>query len=290
MPNPNPSSRPAAVVTGASRGIGHAIVRTLVSRGFEVFGTVRTAAAAEALRADIGTGVTPVLLEVTDPSSVAAVATSVRDALGDRGLAGLVNNAGIAPFGPVEQMSLEVFESVFRVNVFGVVAVTQAFLPLVRKARGRIVNISSVNGRLSGPSFGAYAGSKFALEAVSDALRAELAPWGIRVAVVQPGVFDTSIRAEGMQAWAAFRDALTPGTPDLYDGPYRAAQRVLGGLDAQAPSVQPVADAVVEALTAEQPKTRYPVGEDWAQFNALIAATDEERDAAFQGMFGDGAP
>lgn len=286
---PNSSSRPAVVVTGASRGIGYAVVRTLVSHGFDVFGTVRTETAAEALRTGIGSGVTPVRLDVTDASSVAAAAASVRGALGDRGLAGLVNNAGIAPFGPVEQMPLELFESVFRVNVFGVVAVTQAFLPLVRKASGRIVNISSVNGRLSGPSFGAYSASKFALEALSDALRAEMAPWGIRVAVVQPGGFDTSIRAEGMQAWVAFHDALPQENRDLYDGPYRAAQRFIEGMDAHAPSVQPVADAVYEALTAERPKTRYPVGDDWAQFSPLIAATDEERDAAFQGMFGDGA-
>jgi len=148
---PNPSSRPAVVVTGASRGIGRAVARTLVSRGFDVFGTVRTTAAAEALRTDIGSGVTPVRLDVTDRASVTAAAESVRDLLGDRGLAGLVNNAGIAPFGPVEQMPLDLFESVFRVNVFGVVAVTQAFLPLLRKARGRIVNVSSSMGGCRAP-------------------------------------------------------------------------------------------------------------------------------------------
>lgn len=286
---PNPSARPAVLVTGGSRGIGHAVVRTLVSRGFEVFGTVRTAEAAEALQADIGSGVTPVRLDVTDPGSVAAAAAAVRGVLGDRGLAGLVNNAGIAPFGPVEQMPLELFESVFRVNVFGVVAVTQAFLPLVRKSAGRIVNVSSVNGRLSGPSFGAYSASKFALEALSDSLRVELAPWGIRVAVVQPGGFDTSIRAEGMLAWAAFRDALPPEKRDLYDASFRGMQRFIGGMDSAAPSVQPVADAVHEALTAPEPKTRYPVGDDWAEFNPLIAATDQDRDSVFQGMLGHGA-
>lgn len=285
---PKQSARPAVVVTGASRGIGEAIARTLVSRGFDVFGTVRTAAAAEALRAGVGSGVTPVRLDVTDRASVVAAAKSVGDLLGDRGLAGLVNNAGIAPFGPVEQMPLDLLESVFRVNVFGVVAVTQAFLPLLRKATGRIVNLSSVNGRLSGPSFGAYSGSKFALEALSDSLRIELAPWGIRVSVVQPGLFGTSIRAEGMQAWAAFRDELPPETRDLYDGQFRAMQGFVGGADPNAPSVQPVADAVHEALTAERPKTRYPVGDDWGQFTGLIAATDEDRDAAFQGMSGTG--
>lgn len=287
---PESSSRPAVLVTGASRGIGRAIARTLAAHGFDVFAAVRSAAAAADVTSEGGGGITPLLLEVTDANSIRAAASTLAAALGDRGLAALVNNAGIAPFGPVEQMPMPVFEQAFRVNVFGVVALTQALLPLLRTARGRIVNVSSINGRLSFPFAGAYSATKFALEAVSDALRVELAPFGIHVVVIQPGAFNTSIRADGMRSWGQSGEAQAAESAGLYAGPWAALSNMIATMDAIAPPVQPVADAVLESLIADVPKSRYPVGEDWSQLAPLIAMPDHDRDAALLGMVSGAAP
>jgi NAD(P)-dependent dehydrogenase (short-subunit alcohol dehydrogenase family) len=278
---------PAVLVTGANRGIGLATAQALAGNGrFHVFAGVRNPSAAAELATLLGANGTVVPLEVTSGESIRAAVETIGNAVGGRGLAGLVNNAGIAPFGPIEQVPLDEIEEVFRVNLFGVVAVTQACLPLLRSARGRIVNVSSANGRLSFPFTGAYSATKFALEATSDALRLELAPWGIRVAVVQPGAFNTEIRAEGAVRWAKNREALSEADRELYARPFAALTALFDQFNRGAPSVQPVADAVLTALTVAEPAERYPVGEDWGQFRTLIQMSDRDRDAAFSGMLG----
>ncbi|OGU01766.1 MAG: hypothetical protein A2W29_13645 [Gemmatimonadetes bacterium RBG_16_66_8] len=178
------------VVTGASSGIGRAVAERLAANGWQVFGTIRQAADGTALQA---VGVQPVQMDVTDHRAIAAARDQVLEALGGTPLAGLVNNAGVAAAGPLEHMPLADLRHVLDVNVVGVVAVTQAFLPALRCARGRVVNIGSVSGRVALPFAGPYSASKFALEAISDSLRRELLPSGVQVVLVQPGSIATPI-------------------------------------------------------------------------------------------------
>jgi NAD(P)-dependent dehydrogenase (short-subunit alcohol dehydrogenase family) len=240
----------AVVVTGASTGIGAAIARDLAGRGFQVFGTVRRAEDAAALER---AGMTPVRMDVTDTESITRARVEVERALAGGPLAGLVNNAGIPAAGPLELLPLDEFRQVLEVNVIGALAVTQAFLPLLRAGRGRIVNISSVAGRSVLPFMGPYAASKFALEAVSDALRRELRPFGVLVTVIEPGSFQSRI-------WSKVESA------DLgrYRGtPYervleRFRQAALKSAE-RAPPPDKVARAVARALTARRPPIRVVV-------------------------------
>jgi NAD(P)-dependent dehydrogenase (short-subunit alcohol dehydrogenase family) len=238
------------VVTGASSGIGACSAQHLAARGFRVFGTVRRPEDGAALER---AGVTPVPMDVTDAASVARARAAVARALAGAPLAGLVNNAGIPAAGPLELVPLAELRQVLEVNLVGAVAVTQAFLPLLKAARGRIVNISSVAGRSALPFMGAYAASKFALEAASDSLRRELLPFGVRVIVIEPGSFRTKIWSK-VQAMDLSR---------YQDSPYGAAfarfgRAALRGAE-QAPPPDKVARAVRRALTARRPPLRIVV-------------------------------
>ena len=189
----------AVVITGASTGIGEACVRLLVERDFLVFGSVRTAADAERLKAQFGENYAPLFFDVTDGDAVARAAVAVEDRLQGGTLAGLVNNAGMAVAGPLLHVPVEELRRQLEVNVIGQIRVTQAFAPLLGarasqgEPPGRIVNMSSVAGRMVGPLMGPYSASKFALEAMSDALRRELAVYGIAVVVIEPGMIATPI-------------------------------------------------------------------------------------------------
>jgi NAD(P)-dependent dehydrogenase (short-subunit alcohol dehydrogenase family) len=207
------------LVTGASSGIGEATALRLARAGWDVLAGVRREEDAERLR---GLGVEPVLLDVTDPAAVAALDLERLD--------GLVNNAGIALALPLELLPLDELRRVLEVNVVGQLAVTQAVLPAVRAARGRVVNVGSIAGRSSLPFLGAYAASKFALEAVTDALRVELRPWGIRVAIVEPGSIATPIWTKGAQRFEELTIDVGPYRDRLVAfrrfAEQRAAQRV----------------------------------------------------------------
>jgi len=238
------------VVTGASSGIGAAIVRHLAGRGFRVFGTVRRAEDGASLEQD---GVTPIRMDVTDQASIARARDQVTAALGGSPLVGLVNNAGIPAAGPLELIPIEEIRQVLEVNLLGAVAVTQAFLPLLKAARGRIVNITSVAGRAALPFMGPYAASKFGLEAISDSLRRELIPSGVKVVVIEPASFQSRIwnKVEEMDL-SRYR-----GTP--YE---RVMERVRqGALMAaeHAPPPDKVVSAVERALTARRPPIRVVV-------------------------------
>lgn len=277
---------PSVLVTGSSRGLGLDLTRHLASHGFRVLAGVRTPADGARLVAELGAAVTPVVLDVTDAASIAAAAAQIGKLVGDAGLAGLVNNAGIASFGPLEQEPMARFEEIFRVNVFGVQALTQALLPLLRRARSRIVNVSSGNGKLAFPFAGSYCASKFALESMSDSLRMELAPWGIHVVVVEPGAMATDIRVKGVEAWAAEHAELPEADRALYAEQLKA---VRGAIHAWEATVAPnglVSAAVLEALTAPEPKTRYVAGMPEEQLQALVSLPDRERDKVAAGMFG----
>lgn len=200
-----------------------------------------------------GGGITPLALDVTDAASVdAAVAQIAREGVT---LYGLVNNAGVSVMGPVESVPIEEWRAQFETNLFGLVRVTQAVLPQMREAaRGRIVNIGSLSGRIAAPFQGVYAASKHAVEGLSDALRREVAPHGIKVSVIRPGFINTPFGEQEQEALARYADG---------GGPYADQARIFKAWHARGhPSAPPpsvVAEAVHNALTAERPHSRYTV-------------------------------
>jgi len=248
------------VITGASTGIGHAAAVRLAAAGFTVYAGVRNDADAERLRA---AGLQPLTIDVTDQATIAAAAAEVGEAVGGAGLAGLVNNAGIAVSGPVEFIPIEDWRRQLEVNVIGQVATIQAFLPLLRAGHGRIVNVSSIGGRIALPLVGPYAASKFALEAISDSLRRELRGQGIEVSVVQPGGVKTPIWDKGLSAADKIEAATPPEGRRLYGAIIDALRRQVETI-ATKTGMEPeeVAEPILHALTAEKPRTRYLVGRE----------------------------
>jgi NAD(P)-dependent dehydrogenase (short-subunit alcohol dehydrogenase family) len=256
-PSSSAGAAPAVLITGASSGIGAASALELDRRGFRVFAGVRSAEAAERLQQQASPRLTPLLLDVTDAASIAAAAATIGAAVGDAGLAGLVNNAGIAICGPLEVLPLEQLRRQLEVNVIGQIAVIQAVLPLLRIARGRIVQVGSLNGTVSPAYLGPYAASKYAMEALSDSLRMELRQWGIRVSIIEPGPIDTPI----WQKSAVDADQLAAHVPPeamaLYQADLEIFRRGVERFAAGALPVERVVRAVVHALTAPRPKIRY---------------------------------
>ena len=256
------SNRAAVIVTGASTGIGRATALDLASRGFDVFAGVRREADGDSVAAESSGAVTPVILDVTDAATIDGAALRVTDAVGDGGLRGLVNNAGIAEPAPLEIMPIDALRRQLEVNVVGQVAVTQAFLPLIRSAQGRVVNISSVGGRVASPALGAYAASKFAIEALSDSLRMELHQWGIHVSVIEPGSFGTEIWRRGGEAADSTIERVPEEKRRLYADLIAAVRRLARRTEQRGRPPDAVVRAIVHALTASRPRTRYVVGTD----------------------------
>jgi NAD(P)-dependent dehydrogenase (short-subunit alcohol dehydrogenase family) len=252
--------RGAILITGSSTGIGEACALHLDGLGFRVFAGVRRDADGEALRKKSSPRLTPVHLDVTDAASIAAARETISRECD--GLAGLVNNAGIVIAGPLEIVPIEEFRKQFEVNVIGQLAVMQVFLALLRKARGRIVLMGSISGRLATPFIGAYACSKFALEAMADALRVELMPWGVEVSIVEPGSIATPIWEKSRKHSGEVARTIPAETRELYHRQYEAMRKAAKETgEAGIPAVE-VAKVVERALTAARPKTRYLVGPD----------------------------
>ncbi|MEM9618862.1 MAG: SDR family oxidoreductase [Pseudomonadota bacterium] len=252
----------SAVVTGVSTGIGRAIAQSLVNDGWRVFGSVRKEKDAEAARAALGDNFTPLLFDVTDDEAIKAAASEVRNSLNGSTLNGLVNNAGIAVAGPLRYLPVDDLRHQMEVNLFGALRVTQAFLPMLGAdkeftgAPGRIVNMSSVAGKLASPIMGPYSMSKHALEAFTDALRRELMMHGIDVVSVGPGAIKTPIwdKADDIDA-EQYR-----GTEyyDVLVG-MREKYKELGdsGLPPEA-----IGDLVLNILNGRETKTRYAILRD----------------------------
>jgi NAD(P)-dependent dehydrogenase (short-subunit alcohol dehydrogenase family) len=254
------------VVTGASTGIGRVTALRLASVGFTVLAGVRKEEDGEALRS-ADARVEPVRLDVTDAEQVAALAARV----GSGPLAGLVNNAGIAVAGPLEGIPLDEIRRLYDVNVFGLIAVTQALLDPIRAARGRIVNIGSIGGRIHTPFVGPYTSSKAAVRSLTFVLRRELRPWHIDVSLVEPGALDTPIWAKGEAEADDTIDGLPARIRTLYA---RQLEALRSGVQRTGQSAEPVdlaADAVEHALTAKRPRPVYTVGRN-ARIQGVISA------------------
>jgi NAD(P)-dependent dehydrogenase (short-subunit alcohol dehydrogenase family) len=256
-----PTGRGAVVITGTSTGIGAATAIRLAELGFSVFAGVRQLADGEALQARTSHHLVPLIIDITDGASITSAARAVTEAVGNGGgLAGLVNNAGIVKPGPIEFQPLADFRMQLEVNLVGQVAVTQAFLPLIRRGHGRIVNVGSIGGRLVLPLHGAYSASKFGMEAISDALRIELRQWSIPVSLVDPGASATAIFGKTLAAIDNVRHTLDERGERAYDEQIDAVRHLVEKTAANAAPAQDVAEAVVSALTARKPKTRYLAG------------------------------
>jgi NAD(P)-dependent dehydrogenase (short-subunit alcohol dehydrogenase family) len=244
------------LVTGASSGIGEATALHLRELGFDAVAAVRKDEDAERLAS---AGLRTVRLDVTDTDSIAAA----RSELGDGPLAGLVNNAGIAVAAPLEFLPLDQLRQQLEINLIGQLAVTQAFLPALRAGRGRIVNVTSIGGRVAMPLLGAYNASKFALEAVSDSLRRELRSQGVDVIVIEPGGVKTPIWRKGNELASQLAAGMPPEAERLYG-------RLIAALTKQTVKVatetgieaREVAEVIGRALTTERPRARYLVGRD----------------------------
>jgi NAD(P)-dependent dehydrogenase (short-subunit alcohol dehydrogenase family) len=253
------------VISGASTGIGRACAVRFASLGFRVIAGVRSQATGEALAAS-APGVEAVLLDVTDAGTIQSVAES----LDGEPLSGLINNAGIAAAGPLELLPVDAWRKQFEVNVIGLAAVTKAFLPHLRRGKGRIVNVGSIAGRSALPGSSAYDSSKFAVEAMTDALRMELHPFGIRVAVIEPGAVATDIWEKSVRELDELEGP--PDRRDLYGRLIARIREEMIASSGKALPPQAVVKRIEHAMTARWPKTRYVVGSDarfWLLLNLL---------------------
>jgi NAD(P)-dependent dehydrogenase (short-subunit alcohol dehydrogenase family) len=257
---------PTVLVTGASRGIGRASVLRLARAGWDVYAGVRSEADGAVLAAE-APGVTPVVLDVTDADQVAAL----DDALPEQ-LDAVVNNAGVVVAAPVEALGLDDLRAQLEVNVIGQVAVTQAVLPRLRASRGRVVFVSSISGRYSAPFMGAYSASKFALEALADALRLELRPWGVAVSLIEPGAIDTDLWRNAQDTAQQTEAAMTSEHRRLYAGHISGMRKLISQTQRRTASVEKVAAVIQRAVTSPRPRARYVVGLDARAQLALGAA------------------
>lgn len=252
----------SVVITGASTGIGAACVVHLAALGYRVFAGVRKWEDGEALRERAPERIRPVIIDVTDGASIADAAQCVHEETREDGLSGLVNNAGIVVPGPLEFIPLERLRQQIEVNLIGQVAVTQAMLPMLRAAKGRIVNMGSISGLLASPFTGPYAMSKFALEAFSDALRMELAPWGIQVSIIEPGSIKTPIWSKSEKMGEDVFGDLGDAARRLYAQQLYTLRDQVGRVGAKGLPPEAVARTVARALMATRPRTRYTIGID----------------------------
>jgi NAD(P)-dependent dehydrogenase (short-subunit alcohol dehydrogenase family) len=272
------SSPKSVVITGASTGIGRGCALRMDALGWRVFAGVRRQSDGASLQAEASERLIPVMLDVTRPQGLAEAKILVGDSVGDTGLDGLVNNAGVPYGGPIEFLDLAELRRTFDVNFFGLVHVTQTFIPLLRRAAGRIVNMSSISGWAASPFLSPYSTSKFALEALSDALRVELATWGIHVAVIEPGAIDTPIWGKSSELMGQLAADASGQMMQLYGPGVEALKHWM-----RPHGIQPshVVKAVEHALTSSHPRTRYPVGRDAGVVRIFRFLPDRWRDAFY---------
>lgn len=274
------TSKGNVFITGAATGIGAATTKRLADAGYRVFAGVHT----ETGSLNGTPGVEPVAIDVTDPASVEHAAKTVQEAVGKHGLRAVVNNAGVIVQGPLELVPSDELRRQFEVNTLGPAHVIQAFLPLVRAGKGRIINVSAPTARVPVPFMAPIGASKAALASFSDSLRVELGAWGIPVVVIEPGGTDTAIFAKADAATQAALGAADPARVALYSDQLAAvakaaAKQKLGPTDA-------VAKTIVDAVTARKPKRRYMAGSGVAIFGVLAHLPTGLRERLIKTVFG----
>jgi NAD(P)-dependent dehydrogenase (short-subunit alcohol dehydrogenase family) len=274
MDSSNATNRGAVVITGTSTGIGRACALTLDRMGFTVFAGVRREEDGNSLKKEASARLTPLMIDVTDNDSVERAFGVVEKSVGEDGLAGLINNAGIAIVCPLEGFSHDLLWKQLQVNLVGQIAVTQKFLPLIRKRRGRIINIGSIGGIQSVPFFAPYDASKAGLHALTDSLRMELSAWSIPVILIIPGHIGTPIwgRMKRMKEELP----LPSNGADIYASLMDSFYDVIGKMEKGGLPPEAVAEVVAKALTAKRPKSRYIVGRD-AKIQSLMAKVFSDR-------------
>jgi len=266
----------SVLITGASSGIGRACALHLSRQGFQVFAGVRSGQDADSLQEEAPGNITPLLLDVTDAGSIKSAVERVSEATGGS-LYGLINNAGVGLGGPLELLPDDKISQLLKVNVLGAVAVTQAFLPLIRNNRGgRIIMISSISGRIALPGLSVYAASKFALEALSDALRVELKPFNIAVVLIEPGNVATPIWEKSIADNDAVMAQADAAVKKLYANLIQALDKIAQNPQGIAPAQ--VADIVAHALVVKWPRSRYLVGKGIRRMWLLSRLPDSIRD------------
>lgn len=253
----------SVLVSGASTGIGRATALYLARQeGFQVFAGVRTGKDAELIKLEGQKNLVPVMLDVTDEDSIKRAVSRIEKITEGRGLFGLVNNAGISLSSPQELATIEHIRSQMDVNVVGLIQLTAACLPMIRRNQGRIVNVSSGAGRMATPLMGVYSASKFAVEGLSDALRVELRPWKVPVVVIEPGFVASDIHGKNDADMNQLLANLPANAPSEYAGMIRAFQAMNRNLVPKATPAEVVAQTIGMALTIVCPATRYAVGGD----------------------------
>lgn len=253
------STKGAVVITGTSTGLGRATALKLSKQGYRVFAGVRTEKDAESLKQAASGDLTPIIMDITKPQQIQSALEFVSLAVGDQGLFALVNNAVVAVDGPLECVAIDDMRWQFEVGVFGQIAVIQAFLPLIRKAKGRIINISAVAGRLALPFFGPLVASKFALEALTDSLRMELRSTGVEVLSILPGSMNTEVSDKVEASYQKTLAHLSPEAKALYGKNYRLYMQNVVEKNRTGISPEKVANVILEALEAHKPKRQYVV-------------------------------
>ena len=262
----SPEIREIAVVTGASSGIGAATARDLARRGFHVLAGVRRDRDADAIR---GPGIEPLIIDITNLDHIQALAARVHKDPQGRAVRALVNNAAIGVNAPVKAYAIDEWRRLFEVNLFGHIAVTQALLPALIRSKGRVVNISSVGGKIAMATYGPYAGTKFALEAVSDSLRRELAPRGVQVVVIEPGAVRTEMAGRAIAAAHELASTMTPEQSRRYGGLMHAITAQSASFTKSGVPAEAAAKVIAKAATARKPRTRYTIGREAALLTRL---------------------
>jgi NAD(P)-dependent dehydrogenase (short-subunit alcohol dehydrogenase family) len=250
----------SVVITGTSTGIGRACALILERTGYQVFAGVRAAKDGDSLRSESRGQIIPIHLDLTEEASIAAAYRTVADAVGDAGLSGLVNNAGTTVPCPVEYLALAEFRRQLEVNLIGHLAVIQTFLPLLRLGTGRIVNVSSVGGKVGGPFMAPYSVAKHGIEGLSDTLRLELLGSGIQVSIIEPGFISTAMRGKLLRDTQATVSRLPPEGRSRYAGRLEKMAATVDREAAHGSLPEVVARAVAHALGSRKPRVRYPVG------------------------------
>lgn len=270
MDKDNSVNKGAIVITGTSSGIGRSTALHLDSVGFKVFAGVRRAEDGDSLKQEASDKLTPVIIDITDDDSITNAAEIVAESVGGTGLAGLVNNAGISGGGPIEFIPIDQVWKVLQVNLIGHIVVIQNFLPQLRKARGRIINIGSIGGIQPLAFNGPYSASKAALKTITESLRMELRSSGIQVSMVIPGNVLTPIWGKGGEGGAGRADRLPPGFFEYYGPTLAKLMPFLERMNKSGMAPERVAQVIYQALTSKRPGSCYLVGSD-ARIQALMA-------------------